>query len=520
MEDLKKVQIPAGRQLKEIEETVNRKEKFTKNINIGREFIYADYMKTHLEEDNLVSLLKKIDYKDKIEEMFTGKEINFTENRKVLHVALRDKNVVGKLQGANIVLEEPYLSIYNELQKIRKFTDKFLNSELIGVTGRPLRTVVNIGIGGSDLGPRMVCHALQSYKQDVEVHFISNVDPTDLNLVFEQINPEETLFIVVSKTFTTAETIANATHALSKCANLLKTAESEITKNHFVAVSANTNEVKKFGIENIFTMWDFVGGRYSLWSSVGLIISLYIGFNNFLELLAGASVMDEHFRNDPIESNIPILHAVVELFYNNECGYNNKCVLPYDQYLLHLPAYLQQAEMESNGKSASREGKVNQKTGMIIWGGIGTNSQHSFFQLLHQGTRKILAEFLLPLSPLAEDAFSKEHHAMLVANCLAQSRALMIGRPGPLERHFDGNKPSITLCYSKLTPEILGALIALYEHKIFIQGIFWNINSFDQFGVELGKHIALEIYDEIRGGVGNSDNSTKEVIKFYRQLNK
>lgn len=512
--------------LKDIfKEDLTRNKTMIHKINIEDEFLHIDYTKTHLLQSNLTTYkdqLEKMNIKAKIDEMFNGSKINFTEQRKVLHVALRDKDVLKKLKGEDVDLKDEKKESYDELIKMREFSKVISEKKLLGATGKIIDTIVNIGIGGSDLGPRMVCEALHFYKQkDLSTHFISNVDATETILVFEKIDPEKTLFIVVSKTFTTQETIENAKLARSIFIKKTKLDEAKISKHHFVAVSSNQEEAKKFGIETVFGMGDYVGGRYSLWSTVGLSICLYIGFENFLKLLSGGSVMDEHFRSADIAQNIPINHAIVELFYNNQLGFNNKCIVPYDTYLAKLSSYLQQAEMESNGKTQTKNGKSDNKTGMIIWGEVGTNAQHSFFQLLHQGNRDILTEFLVGLEPLQTCCpHVKNHHKILYANCIAQSEALMIGKESEdPHKFFSGNRPSITIIYSKLTPNVLGALIALYEHKIFIQGIYWGINSFDQFGVELGKKLAKNILEELNEDlVANlcHDPSTNENIHIYK----
>lgn len=504
-----------------------RARKFTMKIDIGEEFIVFDYSKTHLTSNDIRSYEEEFRKKklvSHISGMFAGGKTNFTEDRKVLHTLLRNKDILEKIKkddSAN--LHDEKKDIYYELIKMRELSNSLSSKMMKGATGKVIDTIVNIGIGGSDLGPKMVCEALQFYRvSNTSVHFISNVDATETFLVFEKIDPEKTLFVVVSKTFTTHETLANA--KLAKAIFMKKTGlkEEKITKHHFVAVSSNVEEVKKFGIETIFNMWDFVGGRYSLWSAGGLSICLYIGFENFIELLQGGSIMDEHFKTQKVFSNIPLFQAIVELYYN-DMGYNNKCILPYDSYLSHFPSYFQQAEMESNGKTATKSGEVVQDTGMIIWGEVGTNAQHSFFQLIHQGTRKILCEFLCAINPVQICCELRlEHQKVLFANCIAQTEALMVGKTNENKhKHFEGNKPSITTIYSKLTPAILGSLIAMYEHKIFCQGIYWDINSFDQFGVELGKVLAKTIIEDIKDGdeaLGSPhDESTSQVLRLFTE---
>lgn len=445
--------------------------------------------------------------------MFLGKKINYTENREVLHTLLRDKEVIKAVKEGNISgLDEIKKMIYEELQKIRQFSNDLKDKKIIGCTGKPINTIVNIGIGGSDLGPKMVCEALSHFGQkDLKVFFISNVDATATLEIFKILNPETSLFIICSKTFTTLETIENMKLSYKYLQEGIKSFnKDEIYNKHFVAVSSNIEEVKKYNIKNIFAMWDFVGGRYSLWSAVGLSIACYIGFENFLELLEGASMIDEDFKTKKGNENIEIFHAAVECYYSDK-NYNNKCIVSYDQYMEKFYLYLQQAEMESNGKYSNKF-----DTGMIIWGGIGTDTQHSFFQLLHQGTRKILTELLFPFKPLHNE---KKHHEMLLSNCFAQSRSLMEGKNGEKGvDFFEGNKPSVTIGYSKLCPKTLGALIAHYEHKIFVQGIYWGINSFDQFGVTLGKSIATDIFETIKNETTkNYDASTNELVNKLKK---
>ncbi|KAG5859680.1 glucose-6-phosphate isomerase [Encephalitozoon hellem] len=494
------------------EEDKDRAKRLSRKTEVGDEFIYYDFSKTHITEEIIDEYLEKMkDYGKKIDGMFGGEKINFTEDRKVLHVALRDKDVLKMIDGAgDAKLDEDRRMVYDELVKIRGFVEDFDGGKICGVTGKRLETIVNIGIGGSDLGPRMVCDALSHYgRKGIETYFISNIDATDTIKVFEKIDPEKALFIVVSKTFTTLETIKNAELAMKFLEKRLGRSKSEIASKHFVAVSSNVEEVKKHNISKVFSMWDFVGGRFSLWSAVGMSIALYIGFDNFMRLLKGASAVDEEFRKSRGRSNVEMVHAIVEIFYS-ENGYNNKCLVSYDQYMEKLYLYLQQAEMESNGKQSSRN-----DTGLIIWGGLGTNTQHSFFQLLHQGTRKILVEFVMPLRPLHDE---EEYHRMVVSNCLAQSRGLMVGRKESTpEKSFEGDKPSITVCYSRLTPETLGGMIAHYEHKIFIQGLYWGINSFDQPGVTLGKKIATEVFETLeRKEDGKYDGSTNEMLRLMK----
>lgn len=488
----------------------SRVEKLSRKAKVQEEEIYYDFSKTHLTEEVVEKYLLKMEpFGKKIDGMFSGEKINFTEKRKVLHVALRDKDVLDRIEkGSSSELDEDRKMVYDELLKIRDFVKEFEDGRICGVTGKKLDTVINIGIGGSDLGPRMVCDALSHYgRKGVEAYFISNIDATDTIKVFEKIDPERALFVVVSKTFTTLETIKNAELAIKFLESKLKRNRSEIMNKHFIAISSNIEEVSKHNISRIFAMWDFVGGRFSLWSAVGISIALYLGFDNFMAMLRGASATDEDFKRNRGKCNVEMLHAIAEIFYS-ENGYDNKCLVSYDQYMEKFYLYLQQAEMESNGKP-SRE----HETGMIIWGGTGTNTQHSFFQLLHQGTRKTLSEFLMPLSPLHEEY---EYHNMVLANCLAQSRALMVGKECEKpEESFEGNRPTITICYSKLCPRTLGAMIAHYEHKIFIQGLYWGINSFDQFGVTLGKKIATDLLETLKSGkAGDYDESTNAMLSL------
>lgn len=494
-----------------------RVNKFSKTIKISEdEFIYFDFSKTHVTEDLLNNYLRKIedlDIRSKIQDMFEGKKINYTENREVLHVLLRDKQILDKFKESNeVTLEGNKVIIYEELLKIKGFVEKLSNKEIKGSTGKPIDTIVNIGIGGSDLGPKMVCDSLKHYSnKNINVKFISNIDASATIEVFKDIDPETALFIIVSKTFTTLETIKNMELSLKYLEEKLSKSKEEIFKHHFVAVSSNVEEVKKYNIQNIFSMWDFVGGRYSLWSAVGLSIAAYLGFDNFLSLLAGASAVDEQFRKLDGKDNIEIFHAIIEIYYS-ERNFNNKCIVSYDEYLQKLYLYLQQVEMESNGKYSDNN------TGMIIWGGVGTDTQHSFFQLLHQGTRDILTEFLFPIKPIHNE---KAHHQMIVSNCFAQSMALMKGKEGNKNTDFfSGNNPSISIGYLKLTPSVLGALLAHYEHKIFVQGIYWKINSFDQFGVALGKTIANDLLSNLDKDEKEAfDESTNQLMKLVKDNN-
>ncbi len=484
---------------------INRKEKF----NISFNDFEFDYSKNRITEETLQYLLElanEVDLKSAINSLFSGEKINQTEKRAVLHTALRSQlNNEVVVDGKNIVPE-----IKEALNKIEIFTNKVVSGDWKGYTGKSITDVVNIGIGGSDLGPDMIVESLKYYKNQLNVHFVSNIDGDHVQEVIKNLNPETTLFVIVSKTFTTQETLTNAT-TIKKW--FLQTASESDVAKHFVAVSTNLETVKNFGIasENIFPMWDWVGGRFSLWSAVGLSISLAVGFKNFNELLIGAFEMDEHFKNTPFEKNAPVILSLIGIWYTNFFNTETEAILPYTQYLSKLAPYLQQAIMESNGKSVDRNGDpVNYQTGNVIWGSTGTNSQHAFMQLLHQGTKLIPADFI----GFKESLYgNKEHHEKLMANFYAQTQALAEGKTKE-EAHldlktqgkmneietllpykvFEGNKPSTTILIEKLTPKTLGSLIAFYEHKIFVQGIIWNIFSYDQFGVELGKELAQKLY--------------------------
>ena len=484
---------------------INRKEKF----NISFNDFEFDYSKNRITEETLQYLLElanEVDLKSAINSLFSGEKINQTEKRAVLHTALRSQlNNEVFVDGKNIVPE-----IKEALNKIEIFTNKVVSGDWKGYTGKSITDVVNIGIGGSDLGPDMIVESLKYYKNQLNVHFVSNIDGDHVQEVIKNLNPETTLFVIVSKTFTTQETLTNAT-TIKKW--FLQTASESDVAKHFVAVSTNLETVKNFGIasENIFPMWDWVGGRFSLWSAVGLSISLAVGFQNFKELLIGAFEMDEHFKNTPFEKNAPVILSLIGIWYTNFFNTETEAILPYTQYLSKLAPYLQQAIMESNGKSVDRNGNpVNYQTGNVIWGSTGTNSQHAFMQLLHQGTKLIPADFI----GFKESLYgNKEHHEKLMANFYAQTQALAEGKTKE-EAHldlktqgkmneietllpykvFEGNKPSTTILIEKLTPKTLGSLIAFYEHKIFVQGIIWNIFSYDQFGVELGKELAQKLY--------------------------
>lgn len=492
--------------------------------------LFLDYSKNRITDKTmglLFELAREADVAGRVEDMFSGRRINTTENRAVLHVALRaDADEAILLDGVNVVEQ-----VRGVLDQMDGFTARVRSGEWKGFTGERITDVVNIGIGGSDLGPRMVTAALDFYRRpDLNFHFVSNIDGTHVAQVLGRVRPESTLFIIASKTFTTQETLTNAHTARDWF--LRGGAEEADVARHFVALSTNEAAVRAFGIDpaNMFAFWDWVGGRYSLWSCIGLPIALAVGMENFRELLAGARDMDRHFRTAPFEGNIPVLLALLGVWYRNFQGFEAHAVLPYDQYLALLPAYLQQADMESNGKGVTRDGlPVTHATGPILWGEPGTNGQHAFYQLLHQGTSVVPCDFLVAINPLHAIG---EHHAILLANFLAQTEALMRGRTreeaekelaalapqarAALVPHktFPGNRPSNSLLFDRLTPRVLGSLIAMYEHKIFVQGVVWGINSFDQMGVELGKQLAGVILPELRGETRTvHDSSTQGLIR-------
>ncbi|THH05608.1 hypothetical protein EW145_g4673 [Phellinidium pouzarii] len=493
-----------------------------------------DYSKNLITEPilkTLFELVREAGVEQTRDEMFSGKHINTSEDRAVLHVALRNFSQWSiQESGAN--------EVPNVLEHIRTFTDAVRSGAWKGYTGKTIDTIVNIGIGGSDLGPVMVTEALKPYaKRDLTAHFVSNIDGTHLAETLRLCNAETTLFIVASKTFTTQETITNAESAR---AWFLEHARDKVhVAKHFVALSTNTKAVTAFGIaeENMFQFWDWVGGRYSLWSAIGLSIALVIGYSNFEQLLKGAHGMDKHFRVTPLENNLPVLLAVIGIWYNDFYGSQTHALLPYDQYLHKFADYFQQGDMESNGKFVTKSGqRVNYQTGPIIWGAAGTNGQHSFYQLVHQGTKLIPADFLAPATTHNPIANSK-HHRILLSNFFAQPEALAFGKteeevrkevgPNATEaliksKVFEGNRPSNSIIFPLLTPSTLGALIALYEHKIFVQGSVWGINSFDQMGVELGKVLAKAILAQLDkpSDVTGHDSSTTGIIHYYQKYRK
>lgn len=484
-----------------------------------------DYSKNLIDSTThnlLLELAEEVNLKNAIEKYFSGDKINVTEERAVLHTALRSSEKTILAEGSDVIPE-----IKAVQGKIKSFTESIISGNKTGYTGKSFTDIVNIGIGGSDLGPDMAVEALQFYKNHLKLHFVSNIDGDHVAETIKKLNPETTLFVIVSKTFTTQETISNATTIKNW---FLQSAKAEDVPKHFVAVSTNCEKVTEFGItsENTFPMWDWVGGRFSMWSAVGLSIAVAVGYNNFEKLLEGANEMDNHFKNEPFAKNIPVTLALLSIWYNNFFGCETEAVIPYSNYLNKLAPYLQQAVMESNGKSIDRNGnQVNYQTGNIIWGEPGSNAQHAFFQLLHQGTKLIPCDFI----GFAESLHgNKDHHDKLMSNFFAQTEALLLGKQGeevstndaqntflkPFKA-FEGNKPTNTLLIQKLTPKSLGALIAMYEHKIFVQGVIWNIFSFDQFGVEYGKQLANTILDEINSEtVKTHDSSTEFLLKHYR----
>mmetsp|Transcript_45056 Transcript_45056/g.75829 ORF Transcript_45056/g.75829 Transcript_45056/m.75829 type:complete len:536 (-) Transcript_45056:595-2202(-) len=522
-----------------------RADKYTKNLKLSNgDSMILDYSKNLLNDETmrlLMDMAKEAKVAEMRDSMFKGEKINVTEGRAVLHVALRNKantpiNVDGKdvMPGVNEVLA-----------KMKGFCNDVHAGKWKGSTGKPVQHIINIGIGGSDLGPNMACTALEPYaKPGMKVHFVSNVDGTHMAETLKKLDPETSLFLVASKTFTTQETMANATTAkewlLATFAKKGIPTDGAVGK-HFIALSTNKEKVTEFGIDenNMFGFWDWVGGRYSLWSAIGMPIALYVGFDNFEAMLKGGHDMDKHFMTTPLEGNLPVILAMVGIWYNNFFGAQSYTVLPYDQYLEHFSSYLQQADMESNGKSCSRDGEVVEyTTGPILWGEPGTNGQHAFYQLIHQGTKLIPSDFLMPLethNPLRDGI----HHKILYSNFVAQTQALMQGKSSDVvkaelqqagkseadvekltpQKIFLGNRPTNSIVLNKVTPATLGALIALYEHKLFVQGIVWNINSYDQWGVELGKALANKILPELKKGntTAEHDGSTNALINFFNK---
>ncbi|MBK4765262.1 MAG: glucose-6-phosphate isomerase [Pantoea sp. Brub] len=516
---------------------INRFNKFSLNFNND---ILIDFSKNHITQEtmnHLYQLTKETDLINAIKAMFFGKKINITENRAVLHIALRN------LSNAPIILDNQNImpEIQSVLDQMKSFSEKIINGQWKGYTGKSITDIVNIGIGGSNLGPLMVTEALRPYKNHLNIHFISNIDGSHITDTLKILNPQTTLFLIVSKTFNTQETITNAYSARDWFLSIA--IYKKFIPKHFVAISTNIEAVVKFGINenNIFKFWDWVGGRYSLWSSVGLSIVLAIGFNNFLNLLNGAHYMDQHFLQTPIEKNLPISLALISIWYSNFFGTETEAVLPYDQNMHRFTAYLQQVNMESNGKSIDRQGNlIHYQTGPIIWGEPGTDSQHSFFQLIHQGTKLIPCDFIVPI---ISHNHIKDHHLKLLSNFFAQTKVLAFGssnnnldsKSSPIHKNYTfldkirlpfksltGNRPTNTILIRKITPFNLGSLIALYEHKVFTQGIILNIFSFDQWGVEFGKKISNLILKDLKNDdyINKYDNSTNELINYYKQWRK
>ena len=507
------------------EEDAARADKFS----IQWHDFYVDYSKNRIDEQTLkllVNLAEECGLKDAIGKYFGGDLINNTEKRAVLHTALRaPENSVVNVDGKNVMPEVAAVK-----HKMKQFSEEVIAGKRKGFTGKAFTDVVNIGIGGSDLGPAMVTEALKFYKNHLNVHFISNVDGDHVLETIKHLNPETTLIVIVSKTFTTLETLSNA---LTVKEWFLKAGSEKDIAKHFVAVSTNLQEIDKFGIDpdNVFPMWDWVGGRFSLWSAVGLSIALSVGYDNFEKLLKGAHAMDEHFRTAPFEKNIPVVLALLSVWYNNFYGAESQAIIPYTQYLHRFAAYLQQGIMESNGKQTDRDGNaIPYQTGVIIWGEPGTNSQHAFFQLIHQGTKLIPTDFIGFKHSLHGNA---DHHNKLMANFFAQTEALLKGKTEAEVRKemgdkvnealvpfkvFTGNRPTTSFLIDKLTPESLGSLIAMYEHKIFVEGVIWNIYSYDQWGVELGKQLASKILKDIAGAeISAHDSSTTNLLKQFKK---
>ena len=501
------------------------------------EDILVDYSKNILNEEALnllFQLANEVELRSAIDAMFRGEKINRTENRSVLHVALRNRSNTPVMADGEDVMPE----VNRVLAQMKTFSEQLRSGAWKGYTGKPITAIVNIGIGGSDLGPVMVTEALRPYWSGIRPYFVSNVDGTHIAETLKGLDPEGTLFIIASKTFTTQETMTNAETARSWF--LEKTGNKGVVARHFVAVSTNQEAVTKFGIapENMFIFWDWVGGRYSLWSSIGLSIVCTIGYDNFIQLLEGGHAMDKHFQEAPFERNLPVILALIGVWYNNFFAAASEAILPYDQYLHRFAAYFQQGNMESNGKSVDRNGnQVMYQTGPVIWGEPGTNGQHAFYQLIHQGTKMVPCDFLAPAlshNPLGD------HHDKLLSNFFAQTEALMKGRTEEEVRHellqsgmseaeidfhvsfrvFEGNRPSNSILFRQLTPRTLGSIIALYEHKIFVQGVIWNIYSFDQWGVELGKVLAKKILPELAKPepVAAHDASTNGLINYFKRL--
>ena len=528
-------------------ESISLREMFKSDPNRFNQFhiqfndLLLDYSKHRISKETislLVKLAKEADVEGWRNRMFRGEKINSTEHRAVLHTALRNQNTSPIISDGEDVMPK----VKNVLKKMRRFSEEVRSGLWRGFSGKAITSVINIGIGGSDLGPAMVCQALKAYgSKTITPYFVSNVDGADLSQVLEKCNPETTLFIIASKTFTTQETMTNAFSARDWFLQAAK--DNQHIKKHFVALSTNQHAVSEFGIdtENMFEFWDWVGGRYSLWSAIGLSIALYIGMDGFEDLLKGGFEMDEHFKTAPIEQNIPMMMGLLGVWYINFFNFSTHAILAYDQGLSKLAPYLQQADMESNGKFINRDGEhINYHTGPVIWGEVGTNGQHAFYQLLHQGTEIVPADFIMPIESqytLGKDG--NEHHKILLSNFIAQTQSLMLGKTyhearAEIEKQgyegediesfipqktFEGNRPTSSILFKKLTPKTLGQIIAMYEHKIFTQGIIWNINSFDQWGVEYGKQIAKQVLPKLseKTPTDNFDSSTNGLINYIKK---
>ena len=528
-------------------ESISLREMFKSDPNRFNQFhiqfndLLLDYSKHRISRETislLIKLAKEADVEGWRNRMFRGEKINSTEHRAVLHTALRNQNTSPIISDGEDVMPK----VKNVLKKMRRFSEEVRSGLWRGFSGKTITSVINIGIGGSDLGPAMVCQALKAYgSKTITPYFVSNVDGADLSQVLEKCNPETTLFIIASKTFTTQETMTNAFSARDWFLQAAK--DNQHIKKHFVALSTNQHAVSQFGIdtENMFEFWDWVGGRYSLWSAIGLSIALYIGMDGFEDLLKGGFEMDEHFKTAPIEQNIPMMMGLLGVWYINFFNFSTHAILAYDQGLSKLAPYLQQADMESNGKFINRDGEhINYHTGPVIWGEVGTNGQHAFYQLLHQGTEIVPADFIMPIESqytLGKDG--NEHHKILLSNFIAQTQSLMLGKTyhearAEIEKQgyegediesfipqktFEGNRPTSSILFKKLTPKTLGQIIAMYEHKIFTQGIIWNINSFDQWGVEYGKQIAKQVLPKLseKTPTDNFDSSTNGLINYIKK---
>lgn len=518
---------------------INLRDLFNRDPNRSKEFsielddIFVDFSKHNIVPETLGLLsnfAEERNLKDKIESMFRGEKINFTENRPVLHIALRNRSNLPILVDGRDVMPD----VNAVLSKMQQFVEKIHNGSWCGFSGERITDVVNIGIGGSDLGPRLVCEALQPYRNpNLNIHFVSNVDGSDIQRVLKKVKPKNTLFLISSKSFTTTETMTNAQTARNWFLENGSSNENYIAKN-FVAISTNTAACRKFGIppENMFEFWDWVGGRFSLWSAIGLSIALYIGWENFIALLEGANIIDNHFRSEDLERNIPAIMGLLSFWYTNFWGYHSWAVVPYEALLTRLPIYLQQMIMESNGKRINENGyEVDYQTGEVTFGGVGTDSQHAFFQLLHQGTQIIPVDFIGVCIPHHQ---YQNHHKILIANMIAQAEALMRGKNRdevevelkPLDettkakilphKIFPGNRPSTTILLRRLTPKTLGMLLAIYEHRVFVQGAILGINSFDQWGVELGKELSRKILTNINSNIiDKSMSSSSQRLMAY-----